>query len=172
MSYFNAKEETSTLDDRSIFQAGLYDMIVTDIGEKADKYNNEYISVEFTVSEGPSKNRKLWENLYLHSEHEGVERKGRAILKALCDACEIASLSGPSDLKKFIGAEFIVKLGVYKNKDTGVERNIINSIKGKATEQTEPKPKAKAPIAKPKPVKQTTEESATTEEDEDQDVPF
>lgn len=169
--YFDAQNTTETLEDRSIFAAGLYDMVVTDIGEKTDKYKNEYISVEFTVSDGPSKNRKLWENLYLHSEYEGVERKGRAILKALCDACGIASLSGPSDLKKFVGKELIVKLGVYKNKDTGVERNIINSIKGKATEESAPKPKAKAVTPKPKPVKQAKEEQPATEED-DEDVPF
>ena len=134
MSWFDAKNESSQLVDTSIFEPGWYDFYVTNCEVKTDKKNNEYIAFEFTVMSGARKSRKLWENIYLSHEFEWLESKSRAILKGLCDAKGIAALKGPSDIYQFKGAEYKIRLGVYKNKDTGVERNTIQKIEPANTE--------------------------------------
>lgn len=154
--WFNAKEETATLNDNSIIPAGLYNVVVSGMELKVDKFKHDYINLEMTISDGPLKNRKFWENLYLVSTEDWIQNKGRAIMKALCDATGIEKLGGPSDLVKFIGKEAVLKLGVYKNKDTHVERNIVNGITA---------------AMKTTPAKATPAKTVVTAETED-DVPF
>jgi len=127
MSYFDASEVEEKLGGYGPIPRGVYSMCVEECVENEDKHGNPYIKLMMTVTEGPHRNRKLFNNLYLnHPEWEGAVKNGRATLKALCEVIGLKTLRGPRDLANFIGMECDVDLGVYKDK------NIINGIKGKA----------------------------------------
>lgn len=125
--YFNAKTETSTIENNfSPLAAGTYEMYVDEIEERDDKYGNAYIKCVLAVTEGKNKGRKHFENLYLaHPEWEGTVTRSRAVLKTICESAKVEALRGPADLRKLIGAEITVQFGVYKDK------NIINEVKAK-----------------------------------------
>lgn len=128
MSWFDARNETAELNDYSPLPNGVYYMTVAEAETKHDRNGNEFIGVMFEVCNGEHKGRKLFQNLYLHSEYENQERTGRAILKLLCRAADLPTLHGPKDLMKFIGMELDVKVGSYKKKDSGDVINVVNGI--------------------------------------------
>ena len=121
--FFNAKEAKEELKSFSALPKGSYNMTVAEIEEKEDKFDNPYIKLVFEVTTGQYKNRKHFQNLYMnHPEWEGVVSSSRATLKALCEVAGIDALVTASDMQKLVGGEYVVELGIYK------DRNIINAI--------------------------------------------
>lgn len=145
MSFFDAENEQSELNDFTPLPAGTYHMCVTDMDMKEDQHGIEYIAVTYEVCDGDHKNRKLFDNIYLTHEIESLQKNSRAKLKLLCQAKNIKSLGGPSDLAKFIGLEVWLKVDLYtsKKKEDAKPRNIINKI-APYTSNDVPEPQAVA----------------------------
>lgn len=124
--FFDVQNETATLQDFAPLPEGSYQVCVTDIDVKDDKNGNEYIKVEATVTEGPSKNQKIFDQLYLKSEYSRRENEGRAKLVLLWKAVGVGNIMGPTDLKKLIGKEYWFKITQYKNKENKVQSQIAD----------------------------------------------
>ena len=103
-------------------------MFVEECELATDKNDQEYIKLVLEVLDGEKKGRKLFENLRLDSEYEGVKKQSEAVLKKLCEAKGIDSLGGPRDLAKFIGLELDVKIGLFTTKK-GEQKNAINGMR-------------------------------------------
>lgn len=136
MSWFSAKDSKADFNDYSPLPAGIYKMFVEECELATDKNNQEYIKLVLEVLDGEKKGRKLFENLRLDSEYEGVKKQSEAVLKKLCEAKGIETLGGPRDLAKFIGLELDVKIGLFTTKK-GEQKNAINGMRKSATEQVQ-----------------------------------
>lgn len=121
--FFDAKNATETLRNFEPLPLNKYLMTVIEMEEKEDRFDNPYIKCVLEVIDGPYKNRKIFNNLYLsHPEWDNAVKAGRATLKSLCDVQGIEAIKTSSDLGRLVGGEYLVSLGLYKGK------NIINAI--------------------------------------------
>lgn len=162
--FFDARNETAKLNDFELIEPGTYVATITEIGLKDDKWGNEYIKIELTFDDS---RRKFFDNVYFtHSEFPDMATKGRARMKLYCELVGLEGLQGPNDLKRLIGAQYLIVMGAYTPKNGGERKNVINNIlpvQGEAVaqeyaeedvpvDQEAPAPapvRAAAPVAKP-----------------------
>ena len=96
---------------------------------------DECIGIEWTISSGEFKNRRLFQNLRIRSEDEKLHDKGMAILATLyCiagkDITKITREPGDTELNKILqNLKANLKIGLMKGKDGEQDRNYIKVIK-------------------------------------------
>ena len=162
--FFDARNETAKLNEFELIEPGTYVATITEIGLKDDQYGNEYVRVELTFDDT---RRKFFDNVYFnHPEFANLATKGRARMKLYCELAGLEGLQGPNDLKRLIGAQYLIVMGAYTPKNGGERKNVINNIlavQGEApvehqeeddvpVDQDIPAPtpvRAAAPVAKP-----------------------
>jgi hypothetical protein len=125
MSFFNAKEETATLNEFSLIEPGTYVATIMACQESEDKYGNDYIKFELELGNG----RKYFDNIYLsHPEFDSLVTKSRARLKLYVELHGMEELKSPADLRYLVGAQYRIQMGAYAPKTGGDKRNVINNI--------------------------------------------
>jgi hypothetical protein len=97
-----------------------------------------YLNCEFTVLEGPYAGRKVWSLIGLHSpKGDQWFQMGRSFLKGILNSARGFSEKDTShgalaarQIKSFSeldGLEFVARIDVQKNKETGEYRNLIKT---------------------------------------------
>ena len=106
-----------------VFPPGKYVLEITDTDLKPTKAGDgEYLSVEFTVDEGPHKGRKVWENFNLSNPSAEAERIAKSQFAALCLAVGRPRVGDSIELH---GAKFTGVVGLEKRKDNGEDKNRV-----------------------------------------------
>jgi len=82
----------------------------------------EYLSVTFSIADGPHLGRKVFENFNLSNPNPEAERIARSQFAALCIAAGKAKVGDSIELH---GTRIIGSVGVEKRKDSGELRNRV-----------------------------------------------
>lgn len=120
---FNAAEvEPSTGFDA--IPAGKYQVIINESEMKPTKTGNgQYLWLEFEVTTGEYKGRKLWTRLNLENPNIDAVRMARADLSAICRAVNVLN---PHDSVELHNLPLTVTVRCRKNQDD----ELVNEIKG------------------------------------------
>jgi len=120
---FNAAEvEPSTGFDA--IPAGKYQVIINESEMKPTKTGNgQYLWLEFEVTTGEYKGRKLWTRLNLENPNPDAVRMARADLSAICHAVNVMN---PHDSVELHNLPLTITVRCKKTPD----EEIVNEIKG------------------------------------------
>ena len=120
---FNAADvEPSTGFDA--IPAGKYQVIINESEMKPTKTGNgQYLWLEFEVTTGEYKGRKLWTRLNLENPNPDAVRMARADLSAICRAVNVLNLDDSIELHNL---PLTVTVRCRKNQDD----ELVNEIKG------------------------------------------
>jgi hypothetical protein len=120
---FNAADvEPSTGFDA--IPAGKYQVIINESEMKPTKTGNgQYLWIEFEVTTGEYKGRKLWTRLNLENPNIDAVRMARADLSAICRAVNVLN---PHDSVELHNLPLTVTVRCRKNQDD----ELVNEIKG------------------------------------------
>jgi hypothetical protein len=95
-----------------------------------------YLSCEFTVAEGEYLGRKIWSLIGLHSpKSDQWFQMGRSFIRAVLNSARgfsdqdesVAAMAARSinSFAELDGLEFVARIDVKKNKESGEEKNVI-----------------------------------------------
>jgi hypothetical protein len=139
---------TPAAEPFAVLPAGAYTLMVTNSDVKPTKAGTgEYVSVEYTVVDGPATNRKIFGNFNIKNPNADAERIGRSELSALCAAVGIGKLNETGELH---GKPFRADVRIKKDAEYGDK----NEVKGWARIEgaapvAAPRAAAPAPAAAP-----------------------
>ena len=120
---FNANEVEPNAGFEAI-PAGKYIAAITDSQMKATKNaSGSFLELEFTITEGEYKNRKIWDRLCLNHSNPQTVTIARGNLSAICRAVNVLQPQDSVELHN-IPLQITVKL---KKMDDG---DLTNEIKG------------------------------------------
>lgn len=104
-----------------VLAPGTYRAEITNTEVKTTKAGNgSYLSVEFTVTDGPAARRKLWNIYNLENPNDKAVEIAQRELSALCGAVGKAMVDDSDEL---LGLSVALSVGIDKN---DAERNRIN----------------------------------------------
>lgn len=92
--------------------------------------DGSYLELEFTVLEGPYKDRKLWDRLCLNHPNPETVKIARGTLSALCRAVGVMQPRDSADLHNL---PLLVTVRLKKRKDTD---ELVNEVKGYAARKS------------------------------------
>jgi hypothetical protein len=134
---FNAND----VDPRGDFEPlpeGNYPAVITASEMRDNKAGTgRYLKLTFQVTDGPHKNRMLWEQLNLHHPNETAVKIARAELSAICRAVGVMA---PRDSSELHDLPLVIRVRCRKRDDNG---DVVNEIKGYS--------KPEGPAAEPPP---------------------
>jgi hypothetical protein len=117
---FNAAAVTPSAP-MGVLPPGTYRAEITNTEVKNTKTGNgTYLSVEFTINDGPARGRKLWSNYNLQNPSDKAVEIAERELSALCHAVGKTAMVDDSD--ELLGLSVSLAVGLDKNDS---ERNRI-----------------------------------------------
>ena len=120
---FNAADVEPSIGFDAI-PAGKYQVIINESEMKPTKTGNgQYLWIEFEVTTGEYKGRKLWTRLNLENPNIDAVRMARADLSAICRAVNVLN---PHDSVELHNLPLTVTVRCRKNQDD----ELVNEIKG------------------------------------------
>ena len=116
--------------------AGKYVAAITASEMKATKRGDgSYLQLEFTVTDGDCKGRKVWARLNLNNTNEVAVRIARGELSAICRAINVMQ---PRDSVDLHNVPMLVTVKLKKRDDTGDMTNEIAGYEPRAAETASP----------------------------------
>ena len=120
---FNANEVEPSVGFEAI-PAGNYQAVIVDSDMKPNKAGTgEYLQLEFEITEGEFRNRKLWARLNLKNPNAAAVRMARADLSAICHAVNVIC---PGDSVELHNLPLTITVKCRKTPDG----DIVNEIRG------------------------------------------
>ena len=120
---FNAADVEPSIGFDAI-PAGKYQVIINESEMKPTKTGNgQYLWIEFEVTTGEYKGRKLWTRLNLENPNPDAVRMARADLSAICRAVNVLN---PHDSVELHNLPLTVTVRCRKNQND----ELVNEIKG------------------------------------------
>jgi len=98
-------------------------LVASDLKDTRSR-DGQYLELEFEVTDGPYKGRKLWDRLTLSHPNALTVKIARAKLSALCRACGVMQ---PKDSQDLHNLPIAVKVRVKRRKDTQELGNEISA---------------------------------------------
>ncbi len=118
--------------------AGKYQVIITDSEMRPTKNGNgQYLWLEFEITTGEYKGRKLWSRLNLENPNPDAVRMARADLSAICHAVNVMN---PADSIELYNLPLTVTVRCRKTPD----EEIVNEIKSYGPRETTSAPQPAA----------------------------
>jgi hypothetical protein len=131
--------------------AGKYQAVITDSEMRETKTGTgQYLWLEFEITAGDCKGRKLWSRLNLVNPNPDAVRMARADLSAICHAVKVMS---PRDSVELHNLPLTITVRCRKNPD----EEIVNEIRGFGPREGA----VSAPAAAAMPTQQATVNNAT-----------
>ena len=128
--------------------AGNYQAVIVDSDMKPNKSGTgEYLQLEFEITEGEFRNRKLWARLNLKNPNAAAVRMARADLSAICHAVNVIC---PGDSVELHNLPLTITVKCRKTPDG----DIVNEIRGYSAKNAPVAPAA--PDAAPVPPASST----------------
>jgi hypothetical protein len=147
---FNASDVEPNLGFEAI-PAGKYQAVITDSEMRETKTGTgQYLWLEFEITAGDCKGRKLWSRLNLVNPNPDAVRMARADLSAICHAVKVMS---PRDSVELHNLPLTITVRCRKNPD----EEIVNEIRGFGPREGA----VSAPAAAAMPTQQATVNNAT-----------
>jgi hypothetical protein len=126
-----------------VLTPGTYRAEITNTEVKATKAGTgSYLSVEFTINDGPARSRKLWGNYNLENPNPKAVEIAERELSALCHAVGKTAMVDDSD--ELLGLSVSLAVGIDKN---DAERNKITGYMPATAATAAPRP-GSAPLPK------------------------
>jgi hypothetical protein len=110
---------------------GKYTAVITDSEMKSIKDNTgKYLRLEFTITEGQYKGRKVWDNLCLEHPKKQTVQIARGNLSAICRAVGVLE---PQDSAQLHNLPLQITVRCKKREDNG---DISNEVRGYAKKES------------------------------------
>lgn len=100
-SSFNASEHEG-MKDFSAIPLGDYpaEIVNSEVKDSKNKPQNKYWKLEFQITEGDYKGRKLWKNLNLINDNPQAVEIAQRELTSICEACGLVVIGSTEELHK------------------------------------------------------------------------
>lgn len=96
--------------------AGEYTLVITRAKKETDANGNKFLNMEYSVTKGKYKGRKIWERLYLEHPNEKAAEIAEQKLQQLMFATHITELPSKWKAAKLIGKPFIGRVAIEVDK--------------------------------------------------------
>ncbi|MBN1912041.1 MAG: DUF669 domain-containing protein [Pirellulales bacterium] len=137
---FNANDVEPT----AVFEplpAGKYLAEITSSEMKPTKTGNgSYLQLEYTLLDGPSKGRKVWDRLCINHPNDLTQKIARGNLSAICRAIGVMQ---PRDSVELHNLPLVITVKCKKRDDTG---EVTNEVKGYAKRESAVGQPQQAPV--------------------------
>jgi len=144
LSFFNA-DEVKPLQPMTVLPRGRYNAMITASEDKPTKSGSgAYLQLEFTITDGPHANRKVWSRLNLDNPNATAVDIAKRELAAIYQALGVTKASDSAELHD---RPLVIEVGI-ETKD-GNENNRIKAYFAAGGAVPAPKPAAKPAPATP-----------------------
>ena len=96
--------------------AGEYTLVVTRAKKETDNNDNDFLNMEYSVTSGKYKGRKIWERLYLEHPNEKAAEIAEQKLQQLMFATQVTELPSKWKAAKLIGKPFLGRVSIEVDK--------------------------------------------------------
>lgn len=104
-------------------------VIVASEMKQTSNGNGQYLKLELQIVGGEYQNRKLWDNLNLHSSGPNKDTTEKIAKGTLSSICRAVNVLTPKDSSELHMKVMRVTVGVKKREDTGEMQNVVKAYK-------------------------------------------
>lgn len=149
LSFFNA-DEVKPLQPMTVLPRGRYNAMITASEDKPTKSGSgAYLQLEFTITDGPHANRKVWSRLNLDNPNATAVDIAKRELAAIYQALGVTKASDSAELHD---RPLVIEVGI-ETKDGNENNRIKAYMSAGATTTSAPAKAAPAPKATAAPAK-------------------